>query len=76
MSLLGDESEHRYFNLFLIQPVDCLRGYFDTDVWLLADRMMVQVSQQEEFVRHAIVAIAALKKTMETSLLSSAMVSH
>lgn len=76
VSMFEDESESRYFGFFLTQPAICLSGYFDRDcknAWTLADRLVVQTSYQERFVRHAIVAIAALHKTMETSSLSSAM---
>jgi hypothetical protein len=74
LSLFEGESEYRYFDFFVSQPVGCLNGYFRdatcTDTWNFAERFMLQACHKEEFVRHGIIAIAAFKKTLETSSFS------
>ncbi|KAI9643299.1 hypothetical protein NHQ30_007916 [Ciborinia camelliae] len=61
-SLFEDEAQYRYFDFFKNDNASLLSGYFDTDFW---ERLILQLCHQEEFVKHAVVALGALAKDME-----------
>ncbi|KAE8442853.1 hypothetical protein EG329_002595 [Mollisiaceae sp. DMI_Dod_QoI] len=56
------ESEYVYFKAFQERAAPELAGYFDTNLW---NRTILQVCHQEEFARHAVVALGALHTTMD-----------
>ncbi|KUJ24547.1 uncharacterized protein LY89DRAFT_634700 [Mollisia scopiformis] len=60
----GYQSEIEYlcFKTFQERAATELSGYFDTNIWR---RTILQVCHEEEFARHAVVAIGALHTTME-----------
>lgn len=55
-------TEYRYFKIFQDQAATELSGYFDSNVW---SRSILQVCHEEEFARHAVIAIGALHAVME-----------
>lgn len=68
----GSEEERRYYQLFCDQTASELGGYFPTDFW---NRIVLQEPLSEPFIRHAVVAIRALTKTLlDSKLAPSAMV--
>lgn len=56
------DSEYACFTAFKERAAPELSGYFDTKVW---NRTILQMCHQEEFVRHAVIALGALHITME-----------
>jgi len=64
-----DETEALYFRLFLEETSLELIGVFDTSFW---GRILLQESHQQDFVRHALVGIAALSKSIKTKALTVA----
>jgi len=64
-----DETEALYFRLFLEETSLELVGVFDTSFW---GRILLQESHQQDFVRHALVGIAALSKSIKTKALTVA----
>lgn len=56
------DSEYAYFTTFKERAAPELSGYFDTRVW---NRTILQMCHQEEFARHAVIALGALHTTME-----------
>ncbi|KAG5985519.1 hypothetical protein E4U54_006005 [Claviceps lovelessii] len=65
------KSEGLYFELFRIQTASELSGYFNSSFW--AQRVL-QECHAEAAIRHAVVALGALYKTLEESFLVSTMV--
>ncbi|KAE9372698.1 hypothetical protein N431DRAFT_409002 [Stipitochalara longipes BDJ] len=59
-SIPGDESEHRYFQLFQEKLSYDLCGYFETPFWT---HLIPQECHHEPAVRHAIFALSALYKS-------------
>ncbi|KUJ15020.1 uncharacterized protein LY89DRAFT_720432 [Mollisia scopiformis] len=53
----GSEREARYFRVFRDQAAHELAGAFQLYLW---NRLVLQVSQDEPFVKHAIIALGAL----------------
>lgn len=62
--LLGDEEERRYFSLFHSRTAPVFAGYYDASFW---DRFILQISQAEPAVHHAVVALASLHETFHCS---------
>jgi hypothetical protein len=62
VSLFGDEVQYRYFDFFKNDNALLLSGYFDRDLW---GRLILQLCHQEDFIKHAVVALGALAKDME-----------
>ncbi|CZR59225.1 uncharacterized protein PAC_09117 [Phialocephala subalpina] len=60
--ILQDEREHRYFQLFSDKMAPHLAGYFESDLW---SRLVLQACERDMSIRHAIIALAALKSTSE-----------
>jgi hypothetical protein len=58
------EVEKRYVQHFQMQTAFGFSGVFPTSLW---DRIILQASHHEQFVRHAITAIIALRKSRETA---------
>ncbi|KAN0121988.1 hypothetical protein V8E51_000314 [Hyaloscypha variabilis] len=56
-SLFKNDQEHRYFSLFSTKTANQLQGLFSTDLW---DRLVLQVSERDSSVRHAVIALGAL----------------
>lgn len=63
-SIPGDEQERRYYQLFCDRTASDLAGYYPTDFW---KRIAVQESFSEPAIRHAIVALGALTKSLHES---------
>ena len=63
-SLLLNESEieHRYFQHFQDQTTSGFSMNFDNSLW---NRLILQTSRHEPFVRHAVVAIGAISKSIQ-----------
>lgn len=55
--LRGDQEERRYFDFFRSRTAPDLAGYFDANFW---DHFVLQLSQAEPAVHHAVVALASL----------------
>lgn len=64
VSFFANELEHRYFRLFWDKVSLQLSGFFDSDIWR---QLILQVSEMDESVRHAIVAVGALDMTIESA---------
>ncbi|KAF4617105.1 hypothetical protein G7Y89_g15044 [Cudoniella acicularis] len=57
-----DEQEGQYFQVFRTHTASELSGFFDSEFWT---RSVLQVSHSEASIRHAVVALGALYKTLE-----------
>ena len=57
--LFESEQGLRYFRIFCEETAQQISGPFDTGLW---NRLMPQASEAVPFVRHAIIAVAALSK--------------
>jgi hypothetical protein len=64
-SVPGDETERRYFQIFCDRTAHDLAGYFPTSFW---QRGVLQESHSDSSVRHAVIALGALTKTLDSSL--------
>ena len=58
------EKEGQYFQVFRTRTASELSGFFDSDFWT---RSVLQESHWEASIRHAIVALGALYKTLEAA---------
>jgi Fungal specific transcription factor domain len=65
----SNETEGLYFRLFIEETSLELTGVFDTTFW---GQILLQESHQQDFVRHALVGIAALSKSIKTKALTVA----
>jgi hypothetical protein len=63
-SVPGDEQERRYYQLFCDRTASDLAGHYPTDFW---KRIAVQESFSEPAIRHAVVALGALTKSLHES---------
>ena len=63
-----DESECRYFVFFRNRTAAALSGYLGLDFW---GRVVLQLCHQEEFAMRAVVALAALNRTMDSKSIRS-----
>lgn len=59
-----DEKEGQYFQVFRTRTASELSGFFDSDFWT---RSVLQESHWEASIRHAVVALGALYKTLEAA---------
>ena len=57
-----DWQEGQYFQVFRIHTASELSGFFDSEFWT---RSVLQESHSEASIRHAVVALGALYKTLE-----------
>jgi hypothetical protein len=57
-----DTQEGQYFQLFRTRTANELSGFFDSEFWT---RSVLQESHSEASIRHAVVALGALYKTLE-----------
>jgi Fungal Zn(2)-Cys(6) binuclear cluster domain len=57
--LFDSEQDLRYFRIFCQETAHQISGPFNTGLW---NRLMPQASEAVPFVRHAIIAVAALSK--------------
>ncbi|RDW88439.1 hypothetical protein BP6252_00471 [Coleophoma cylindrospora] len=62
ISLAFDSQESLYFRLFREHTANELSGFFDSGFWT---RSVLQESHSEASIRHAVVALGALYKTLE-----------
>jgi len=60
--------EGQYFQLFRTHAASELSGFFDSEFW---SRIILQQSHSEASIRHAVVALGALYKTLEETTLST-----
>lgn len=63
-SIPGDEQERHYYQLFCDRTASDLASHYPTDFW---KRIAVQESYSEPAIRHAIVALGALTKSLHES---------
>lgn len=63
-SLRLDQSEGQYFQLFQTRTASELSGFFDDVFW---SRTVLQECHSENAIRHAVVALGALYKTLEST---------
>jgi Fungal Zn(2)-Cys(6) binuclear cluster domain/Fungal specific transcription factor domain len=67
----GNEPERHYFQIFCDEMAPNLPGYFTTEFWSCT---VLQLSHSEPAIRHAVVALGALTKTLlDGELQSSSM---
>ncbi|KAK5115946.1 hypothetical protein LTR62_000402 [Meristemomyces frigidus] len=57
LDLCSDSLERQSFHFFRTRTVPCISGYFQDPLW---DRLLLQLSQSEMAVRHAVNALGAL----------------
>src|SRR3979411_2199508 len=62
--VLLNEQEYRYFYAFCDPPVSSLSGFFEEPLW---GRLVLQACQLDPTICHAVVAIGALDKTLDTT---------
>ncbi|QSZ36950.1 hypothetical protein DSL72_009041 [Monilinia vaccinii-corymbosi] len=62
LGLAFNAEEGRYFQVFRTHTASELSGFFDSDFWT---RSVLQESHSEASIRHAVVALGALYKTLE-----------
>jgi hypothetical protein len=62
--LAFDSKEGQYFQVFRTHTASELSGFFDSEFWT---RSVLQESHSEASIRHAVVALGALYKTLETA---------
>ncbi|OWO98781.1 transcription factor Cys [Marssonina coronariae] len=62
--LIFDAQESQYFQVFRTHTASELSGFFDSEFW---QRSVLQESHSEASIRHAVVALGALYKTLETA---------
>ncbi|KUJ12361.1 uncharacterized protein LY89DRAFT_688096 [Mollisia scopiformis] len=55
--LFRNEQEYRYFNIFCTQTAPRISGHFSTKLW---QTLILQTSQAEALIRHAVIALGAL----------------
>ena len=63
-SIHATEEESRYFQVFCEQTSHELSGYFDDSFWT---RLVLQESHNAPSIRHAVIAIGALNKSLESA---------
>lgn len=61
-NVFEDPQQNRYYRVFCERTAFALSGFFDSDLW---GRLILQACHQEPFVKHAVVALGALDKTMD-----------
>ena len=59
-----DVKEGQYFQVFRVRTASELSGFFDSDFWT---RSVLQESHSEASIRHAVIALGALYKTLEAA---------
>ena len=64
VSLHSTEDESRYFQNFIDHSANELSGFFDPSFWT---RIVLQESHNVPPIRHAVIAIGALNKSLETA---------
>lgn len=64
LSVPGSEEEHRYFRAFRENSVIELSGFFSNDFWA---SLVLQESDAMTPVRHAVIALGALNKSLESA---------
>jgi hypothetical protein len=57
-----DSNEGQYFQVFRLHTANELSGFFDSEFWM---RSVLQESHSQASIRHAVVALGALYKTLE-----------
>lgn len=62
--LFKDEQEYRYFQQFCNKTALQLSGCFDSELW---SRLILQACHNDQSIRHAAIAIAALNMTLDCS---------
>ncbi|KAI9052162.1 hypothetical protein LZ554_003524 [Drepanopeziza brunnea f. sp. 'monogermtubi'] len=62
--LTFDAKEGQYFRVFRTHTASELSGFFDSEFW---QRSVLQESHSEASIRHAVVALGALYKTLESA---------
>jgi hypothetical protein len=58
-----NDEEYRYFKVFCDTTASNLAEYLDSTLW---NTIVLQGSEQESFIRDAVIALGALNKTVET----------
>ncbi|KAH7321807.1 hypothetical protein BKA65DRAFT_89311 [Rhexocercosporidium sp. MPI-PUGE-AT-0058] len=65
ITVFQDQQERRYFQYFREGIAPHLAGSFESDLW---SHLVLQACERDDSIRHAIVAIAALKSTANATL--------
>ena len=60
----ANDQEFNYFKIYASRTAPDLAEYFDTSIW---DTIVLQASEQEHFIKHAIIALGALTKSHEAT---------
>jgi hypothetical protein len=60
----ANDQEHRYFGLFCERTASGLSGYFRSSLW---NRIVLQACEGMPPIRHAIIALGTLDKTLDTT---------
>ena len=68
-TLFANESENRFFQLFVANTANRLSGVFESDLW---SRLVLQACESEASIRHAVIAIGALDMTSMATQISQA----
>jgi hypothetical protein len=63
ISIHTSEDESRYFQIFIDHSAKELSGFFDPSFWT---RLVLQESHTAPPIRHAVIAIGALNKSLES----------
>jgi hypothetical protein len=63
-NLFSTDLEHRYFRVFCEKVATQLTGFIDSSIW---NQLVLQSSEQNESVRHGIIALGALQITLQAS---------
>ena len=67
ITVLQDQQERQYFQYFREDIAPHLAGSFESDLW---SHLVLQACERDDSIRHAIVAIAALKSTTTVCTIS------
>lgn len=60
--LFTNDDELRYFKVFCDNMALNLGEYLDTTLW---NRIVLQASEEESFIKHAVISLGALNKTLD-----------
>lgn len=68
--LFTSDEEFRYFKVFCDDSASNLGEYLDGTLWTY---IVLQASEQETFIKHAVIALGALNKALDTTTAMTAM---
>ena len=62
--LFANDQDFNYFKIYADTTAPNLSEYYDTPIW---STIVLQASEQEHFIKHAIIALGALNKSHEAT---------